>query len=342
VVDTKKDVGFVATSSLAGGRLASDLKDTPAAYSVLTREFIDALGLTELSEASRWAPNTTLVNDDGRQEMFGNTTAFSFRGVSGSTQRNFFPFAVNYDSYNLDRFDYARGPNSILFGQGSFGGSANVVTKRAQTAKQLTELRLSYGSWNNERVAFDVNRPFAGGRAAVRVNVVHVDRDGWRDREMERKRAGHFAATYQPFKNTQVSVEAERGQITLSIGPALRRKMETEKVYCAVADVVPSADKRTRSQSILARMSMGKVLFPRFAPWWSDAENQMLSFPGGPHDDFVDALSLIGLKLGLVTRRQVATPAKSGGQELSLRWVKGAAASAMREKVGTIYRQNWG
>ncbi len=213
VVDTKKDVGFVATTSLAGGRLAGELKDTPAAYSVLTREFIDALGLTELSEASRWAPNTTLVNDDGRQEMFGNTTAFAFRGVSGSTQRNFFPFAVNYDSYNLDRFDYARGPNSILFGQGSFGGSANVVTKRAQTGKSLTELRLSYGSWNNERATVDVNRPFAGGRAAVRVNVVHVDRDGWRDREMERKRAGHFSATYQPFKNTQISIEAERGQI---------------------------------------------------------------------------------------------------------------------------------
>ena len=43
LVSTERDVGFVATSSLAGGRLASDLKDTPVAYSVLTREFIDAV-----------------------------------------------------------------------------------------------------------------------------------------------------------------------------------------------------------------------------------------------------------------------------------------------------------
>src|SRR4051812_48882685 len=35
-VNTDQDRGFVAASSLAGGRLAGDLKDTPVAYSVLT------------------------------------------------------------------------------------------------------------------------------------------------------------------------------------------------------------------------------------------------------------------------------------------------------------------
>jgi len=33
-VNTSRDVGFVAASSLAGGRLASDLKDTAVAYSL--------------------------------------------------------------------------------------------------------------------------------------------------------------------------------------------------------------------------------------------------------------------------------------------------------------------
>ena len=51
IVDTAKDNGVVANSSLAGGRLASGLADTPAAYSVLTREFIDALDITNLATA---------------------------------------------------------------------------------------------------------------------------------------------------------------------------------------------------------------------------------------------------------------------------------------------------
>ena len=46
-VSAEKDEGFVATSALAGGRLNTELKNTPVAYSVLTRDFLDALTLTD-------------------------------------------------------------------------------------------------------------------------------------------------------------------------------------------------------------------------------------------------------------------------------------------------------
>src|SRR5687768_171409 len=64
VVDTAKDTGFVAATSLAGGRLATDLADTPAAYSVLTREFIDALNITDLAGAIEWTVNTNASTDN--------------------------------------------------------------------------------------------------------------------------------------------------------------------------------------------------------------------------------------------------------------------------------------
>src|SRR5689334_21642597 len=38
-VNTSQDFGFAATQALAGGRLATPLKDTPVAYPVLTKEF---------------------------------------------------------------------------------------------------------------------------------------------------------------------------------------------------------------------------------------------------------------------------------------------------------------
>ncbi|MEN9813050.1 MAG: hypothetical protein RL479_1736, partial [Verrucomicrobiota bacterium] len=34
-VNTDRDTGFAAASSMAGGRLATDLRDTPVAYSVV-------------------------------------------------------------------------------------------------------------------------------------------------------------------------------------------------------------------------------------------------------------------------------------------------------------------
>lgn len=90
---------------------------------------------------------------------------------------------------------------------------------------------------------------------------------------------------------------AERGQITKSLGPFLRKRMAEEGVYAAIIELTPAVDKQTRAQSIQGRMAMGKVYFPQFAPWWPDAKDQLLKFPHGANDDFVDALAYIGLGL---------------------------------------------
>ena len=141
-VDSQRDVGFVAASALAGGRLSTDLKDTPIAYSVLTREFIDALGVSDVTEAAAWTTNASFAKDDGRSTQFGRVgfnDLVTFRGVAANRANiNFFPVHFDYDSYNLERFDFARGPNSILFGTGSVGGSANGLYKEARTDKAST------------------------------------------------------------------------------------------------------------------------------------------------------------------------------------------------------------
>jgi hypothetical protein len=49
-------------------------------------------------------------------------------------------------------------------------------------------------------------------------------------------------------------------------------------------------------------MAMGKVYFPRRAPWAADLVSELLRFPAGKNDDQVDMLSLVGRMLD----RQVA------------------------------------
>jgi len=89
----------------------------------------------------------------------------------------------------------------------------------------------------------------------------------------------------------------ESEMISKSFGPFLRKRMAEERVFTYVQPVTPAKDKMTRAQSIRGRMSMRKVKFPRYAPWWLDAKSQMLKFPFGTNDDFVDWLSHIGLGL---------------------------------------------
>lgn len=212
VVSTEEDDGFVAANSLAGGRLSSSLKDTPAAYSVQTREFIDALDIVDLSEALEWTVNATSVEEEGRLAIFGNgDQTLSIRGVTSTgRQRNFFPLNLQFDSYNLDRFDYARGPNAILFGAGSFSGTPNVVTKRAMLAEDAGEVQFRIGSDSNYRSTFDYNKVI-NERFAARVNLLWQDAGGWRTFEFDKRKAATLATTWQISENTTLLLEAEVG-----------------------------------------------------------------------------------------------------------------------------------
>lgn len=218
-VDTNRDTGFVAATSLAGGRLATDLADTPAAYSVLTREFIDALNITDLATAIEWTVNTNAANDNGAIQTSQVTNLFTMsRGVTaGAPQRNFFPFGVNFDSYNLDRYDFSRGPNSILFGNGALGGSANVVTKQARFDRATREVTASVGSFSLYRTTFDANQPL-GQRAAVRANFVLQDGLGWRDRDFSKVKAMSLTGTVRVGRATEIRLEGEYGESSRTSG----------------------------------------------------------------------------------------------------------------------------
>jgi predicted phage terminase large subunit-like protein len=96
----------------------------------------------------------------------------------------------------------------------------------------------------------------------------------------------------------------ESENISKSFGPFLRKRMYEEKTYVAIDPVTPSKDKKSRARSIQGRMRMHKVHFPAFASWWADAKNELLKFPYGTHDDFVDFMAHIGLGL----TKEIAAP----------------------------------
>ncbi len=212
VVQTERDVGFVAASSLAGGRLAGDLNDTPIAYSVLTGDFIEALQLTDVNEMMKWVTNSSDNPDMGDSIATGTAVRIQSRGIGNSPQRNFFPVYFNFDGYNLERLDVARGPNAVLFGTTGVGGTANSVTKRAHiSTKPRTEIKTTYGSWENYRVTLDHNQAL-GDTFAVRLNALYQDRRGWRDAELERKNGVTLASVWRPLRNTEIRAEAEWGE----------------------------------------------------------------------------------------------------------------------------------
>lgn len=96
---------------------------------------------------------------------------------------------------------------------------------------------------------------------------------------------------------------AEKGHISKSIGPFLRRRMMEESTFCKIAEVTPAGDKVQRSNSFQGRFSMGLVRFPKSASWANEAVDELMKFPHARFDDFVDTTSLIGLGLGTISGR---------------------------------------
>jgi predicted phage terminase large subunit-like protein len=82
--------------------------------------------------------------------------------------------------------------------------------------------------------------------------------------------------------------------ISKSFGPFLKQQMIQKRLYVTLDPVRPSKDKKTRARAIQGRMALKQIRFPKFAPWWQDARSQMLKFPYGANDDFVDWLAHIG------------------------------------------------
>lgn len=212
-VNSSKDVGFVAANSLAGGRMAAPLEDTAAAYSVETREFIDAVNITSLTEAARWSVNSTEVLDNGSNETFQTPVQYNIRGVAATgEQRNFFPNLGIFDSYNIDRYDFARGANSILFGNGSIGGTINVVTRQANLTKPSFDLQTKMASYDQYRATADLNITLIPKKLALRVDTLYSDAHSWRQADFETKRAGYLTSTWRPWPATDVRVDYEYGR----------------------------------------------------------------------------------------------------------------------------------
>ncbi len=73
-------------------------------------------------------------------------------------------------------------------------------------------------------------------------------------------------------------------------GQSLIQELKTATNY-PVIPVKVDRDKETRASSVTGYFEAGRVLFPADAPWLSDLEDELASFPGGLYDDQVDVIS---------------------------------------------------
>lgn len=103
---------------------------------------------------------------------------------------------------------------------------------------------------------------------------------------------------------------AESGHISKSIGPFLRKRMLETRTYLNVQESPSHADKAQKAQAAVGRMAMRKIRFPNWVWWYTPAINELMKFPYGRLNDFVDALAMICMGLDRMVSASRSKPVR--------------------------------
>lgn len=98
-----------------------------------------------------------------------------------------------------------------------------------------------------------------------------------------------------------------KGTLEKAIGPYLLDELLKRQQFLHVEKIPEVIDKRSRAQSIRARMRAGGVKFDKRKAWFPEFKQELLQFDRGRHDDQVDTMSLFGMYLDQI---QLAPSAK--------------------------------
>lgn len=189
VVKSEEDTGYVATTTLAGTRLRTNLSDIGTSVSVLTSEFLSDIGATDSQTALSYALNTEVGGLSGNYQNAPNTGSWGqtsetnahmapnnntrVRGlVSADNTLNYFRTSVAWDGYNVDRIDMLRGANSILFGLGSPGGVINASTRTANVVRDGGEADITTDEYGSFRSSLDYNKVILKNQLALRLGLL--------------------------------------------------------------------------------------------------------------------------------------------------------------------------
>jgi hypothetical protein len=124
---------------------------------------------------------------------------------------------------------------------------------------------------------------------------------------------------------------AESGHISKSIGPFLRKRMLETRNYINIQESPSHADKAQKAQPAVARMAMKKIRFPNWVWWYTPAIQELMKFPNGRLNDFVDALAIICMGLDRMIGAERVTPRKEA-RPGTMGWIKQETRRAAEEE----------
>ncbi|MAQ11627.1 MAG: TonB-dependent siderophore receptor [Gammaproteobacteria bacterium] len=199
----------VAHEMWVGGKVATNILDTPASVSVITQKEIERRDAQTLEEVLQYSAGaiTDYYGTDDRNDYF------QIRGFQASTYRDGITLGsmrgIREEPLAYERVEVIRGANSTLFGIADPGGSINFVTKRPR-AERFSEVFATVGSFDRKEVGFDFGDTVkSDSTLSYRFTGKLQDSDREYDNSQDDEKFLMGGLTWQPSDATSISLIAD-------------------------------------------------------------------------------------------------------------------------------------
>lgn len=129
---------------------SENLQSVPLAITALTRETLDARGVTDLRDLAVYAPGFTYHSASGRKDMSAmamrglapNTVNPQLQGISSFYNGVYTGGSVNLVEFSqIERVEVLKGPQSTSFGRATYSGAIDYITRTPKVDKVGGKLR---------------------------------------------------------------------------------------------------------------------------------------------------------------------------------------------------------
>src|SRR4029453_3207935 len=173
------------TITVTAQKESDDIQEVPISVTAVTGDTLESAGVTSVSEAAQYAPNTFFNEFTARK--LSNPR---FRGIGGSPANpGVTPFVDGVPQFNansssfelldIDQIEFVRGPQGALYGRNTVGGLVNITSRRPSLKSWTGQLIGPFGNIGYGAIQGTASGPVVTDKLAVGVGIGYSRRDGY-------------------------------------------------------------------------------------------------------------------------------------------------------------------
>ena len=221
-------------------RRETTLQDTPVSVTAMSGETLNAIGIRNLEDFQFFVPGVSITNDAlAIVNIRGiGTSAFGVATDPSSTVHYdgvYIPRPTTsyQDLYDVERIELLRGPQGVLFGRNSAGGTL-LITSRPPTDQLEGTLALTVGNYDRLTLSGTISGPLGDG-VRGRLTVLRNRRDGiYRDPVTGRRYqnddnyAARATVAFDPSDGLEIVLRADYSREDETGYPSVREQYPQE------------------------------------------------------------------------------------------------------------------